>query len=367
VSDQVNLTSQPGWMTGLAGMAVFLGESGVGIDSNIESHRDKVLARILERILETINDGFSYPTLATGLTGIVWSFRYLGERGIIDCDEAHVLDELIPFIRRCVDHELDKGNLDALHGATGLGIVLSQYDAGADCFRSMYSSIEDDIDLGLAHGLASQIVYYSETCTKSKRIPDVGQDLLASSLSTLLSHADLKQKNGSVFPTRIHEGIPQYPSRLAWCYGDVGIAMGLLRYTQGCKGLPRTGSGVAKLQSSEIFDFAVEVLVLAAGRRDSLNTRIVDPYFCHGTSGLAYMFYKAWHLSNNDKLKEAAQYWTKETIRFLETTHPIGKVYKTEGVTFGDGSLLNGLSGIGLALLAIERGVLPGWEKGLLM
>lgn len=82
---------------------------------------------------------------------------------------------------------------------------------------------------------------------------------------------------------------------------------------------------------------------------------------------MAFQFYKAWVLSNNDKLKEAAQFWTRETLRMLESTHRPGRLTQLEGVTFGDGSLLNGLSGTGLALLAVATGTLPGWEAGLLI
>jgi len=378
ISDQISLTSQPGWMTGLAGMGVFLREYGDCGDRLDGPPQVTALAGILEKIVGMVNDGFSYPTLAAGLTGIVWTFRYLGDRGLIDHDDAHVLDELIPFIQRYADHELKNGNFDALHGGTGPGIVglidndgkaRSSDGAKAVCLQDTFSSLEDDndLDLGLAHGLTSLIVYFSENCKGSSCHPCEGRDLLVSSITKLLSHADLTQKLSSVFPTRLIKGQAQYPSRLAWCYGDVGIAMGLLHCAQDFKVETLKGLRVEKLKGSEVFDFAVEVLVRAAERRDSLNTRIIDPYFCHGASGLAFMFYKAWVLSNNDKLKEAAQFWTKETIRFLETTHPPGKIYKTEGVVFGDGSLLNGLSGIGLALLAIERGVLPGWEKGLLI
>ena len=374
VSGQVSSTLQPGWMTGLAGMAIFLGEYGDAAWDHHDLARRSAPSGILTKIVDLINEGFSYPTLAAGLTGIVWAFRYLGERGLIDSDDAHVLDELIPFIRRFAVQELDNKNFDALHGGTGpvLVNVINNWKEipGALGLRAggLSKHSDHDLDLGLAHGLPSLILYYSEWCKDSDCHPCEGRDLMASSLSILMSHADLTQKNGSVFPTRLQKGIAQYPSRLAWCYGDVGIGMSLLRFAQGSKSLPRTGSGVEELKSSkDISDFAVDVLVCAADRREAINTRVEDPYFCHGTSGLAFMFYKAWRISKDAQLKEAAQFWTIETIRFLETTHPVGKVYKTEGVTFGDGSLLNGLSGIGLSLLSIETGVISGWEKGLMI
>jgi len=378
ISVQITRITQPGWMTGLAGMAVLLHENANWLDEEVkyidENHK------ALRRIIKIINDGFSFPTLAAGLTGILFAFHYLGERKLIDHEDAHSLDEIIPFLEKWGQSQIENGDLDVLHGGLGPFFVLTSgsqkwadtwvdlradtwVDSRADTWVGPYGDSRN-IDLGLAHGLPSYLLFLSKITDSigagCHRTTCPGLDPgsnIEKCLNTLLATADFTQKHGSVFPTRINDGIAQYPSRLAWCYGDAGIGISLMELENGLTGEQFNGL-------TGIEGMGEKVLELAADRRDPLNTRVEDPFLCHGSSGLALIFFKAYLLSKNDKFKEAAQYWTKETINYLNTTHsPVHSVTQRPP----DPSLLNGLSGIGLTLMAIDQGYLPGWEKGLLL
>ena len=386
VSAQINHCNQPGWMTGLAGMAIFLAEFEHRLGPAPAPDRDgnatmlqpggpapapdhdgagtmprpggpplgAAPSEALAKIVELINEGFDMPTHAAGLGGIVWAFHYLGQLKLIDPGDAAALDELIPYIRRFSEQALLAGNLDALHGGTGAYIsgVIEAHgkngDAPAWPGLTPWPFDPAEVDLGLAHGLPSWVLF----------LEAIGHPELDQAIEKMLAFR--KSGERSVFPTRVENGLPQFPSRLAWCYGDVGIGMAMVRLGRRRKGQRGKGAKV-------LMDVGIGVLEMAEERRDPGDTRVGDPYFCHGASGLAFMFYKAWVLSNNDKVRMAAQYWTRETIRMLESSHPAGKEYQRSGMTFGDGSLLNGLSGIGLSLLAITTDTLPGWESGLLI
>jgi lantibiotic modifying enzyme len=377
VSEQVENTKQPGWMTGLAGMAIFLGEYEAWKGSANGPSMKTILFLTLARIVDMINDGFTFPTHAAGLSGIVWAFRYLGKRGLIDKDDSQVLDELIPFIEKFAIHEIRSGNLDALHGGAGPYIVGVLNDPKE--FESVFSKPNfnfrvpsGDIDLGLAHGLPSFLLLLSSPIARIQTGFSVEWNcFIRKSLKTLKSYANFSHKHSSIFPARIIGGIPQYPSRMAWCYGDVGIALALLRLADTFREIEElVGIEIVNHQlvsSSELFAFSERILIHAAKRRLSRETLVEDPYFCHGASGLAFMFYKAWSILKNNALQDAAKFWTLETINFLNSSHPIGEMSEKKGIQFGDGSLLNGLSGIGLSLIAIESGTIPGWEKGLLI
>ena len=76
VSGRISEINQPGWMTGLAGMAIFLGESAYLVDEK-SNYVDKS-PEALERILHIVNDGFTFPTFAAGLSG---DDRALPDRG----------------------------------------------------------------------------------------------------------------------------------------------------------------------------------------------------------------------------------------------------------------------------------------------
>ncbi|MEA1877272.1 MAG: lanthionine synthetase LanC family protein [Bacteroidota bacterium] len=366
VSAQICEIKQPGWMTGLAGMAVLLGESAYFMDEKPNSGDEK--SEALARIMGVINDGFNFPTLAAGLTGILFAFRYLGERKLIDSDDAHALDEIIPFLKKWGESRIENGDFDMLHGGLGPLFVLSSgpgrwadllvdkwtdslVDKWADSRIGPYGDLRN-IDLGLAHGLPSYLLCLSNINIQSSQIK--------TGLNTLLATADFTQKHGSVFPTRIKDGLAQYPSRLAWCYGDAGIGISLMLLEE--RLLVERFSGL-----TGVHGIGQKVLELAAERRDQKNTRVEDPYLCHGSSGLALIFFKAYLLSKNDKFKEAAQYWTKETLNYLNTSYSPNHPVTQSPNSPADPSLLNGLSGIGLTLMAIDKGYLPGWEKGLLL
>ncbi len=367
VSRQLPRVSQPGWMTGLAGMAVFLAEYEDwchGVPVHVQPHLSNAengqphgadLTDVLGRIVYRNDDGFTFPTLAAGLTGILFTFHYLGDRGLIDRDDAKALDEIIPFLEKYATHELKSGNYDPLHGGTGPYLLDIVRAAPCGC-PSPHTSAHcgcpppqaPDLDLGLAHGLPSYLLFLKKINCEESIINPLANDLL--------SHADFTQKNGSIFPSKIVRGVAQYPSRLAWCYGDAGVGISLLCGAQGMQGI----QGIQGMQGFQGFwEVGVRVLLGATLRRDALNTRVEDPFLCHGASGLALIFYKAWLLSKNDKFKEAAQFWTQETLNYLNTSFAPGDS--------SDTTLLNGLSGIGLVLMAIDRGFLPGWEKGLLI
>jgi len=357
VYGQISAITQPGWMTGLAGMAVFLGENACFVDE--KSNLDDEMSLALSRIMDIINDGFNFPTLAAGLTGILFAFRYLGERKLINHEDAHALDEIIPLLEKWGESQIENGDLDMLHGGLGPFYILSNESQKradtlvgkrADTLVGPYGDLFN-IDLGLAHGLPSYLLFLSKINKQTGRPdPDLGSNI-ERWLNTLLDSADFTQKHGSIFPTRIKDGISQYPSRLAWCYGDVGIGISLMLLEERLTGERFAGLGLQGVGE--------RVLELAAKRRDPKNTRVQDPYLCHGSSGLVLIFFKAYLLSKNDKFKEAAQYWTKETLNYLDSTHSPAQSK--------DMSLLNGLSGIGLTLMAIDKGYLSGWQKGLLL
>ena len=301
ISVQIPRINQPGWMTGLAGMTAFLYENANWLDEKAkyvdENHK------VLQRIIKIINDGFSFPTLAAGLTGILFAFHYLGERELIDLEDAHSLDEIIPFLEKWGQSQIENGNLDVLHGGLGPFYVLTSgsqkwadtwVDLRADTWVGPYGDSQN-IDLGLAHGLPSYLLFLSNVKNQTSNIEK--------GLTTLLSTADFTRKHGSVFPTRIKDGNAQYPSRLAWCYGDAGIGISLMLLEERLTGEQfRNGlTGEQFNGLTGILGVGEKVLELAADRRDPLNTRVEDPFLCHGSSGLVLIFFKAFLLSKNDK------------------------------------------------------------------
>ncbi|MNY12815.1 Lanthionine synthetase C-like protein [compost metagenome] len=164
--------------------------------------------------------------------------------------------------------------------------------------------------------------------------------------------------SGSYWPN-LEDGRTGIKSRLAWCYGDVGIAITILR------------AGILT-GNEEWREKAVEVLELNAKRRELKANQILDAGLCHGAAGLAFMFGEAGKLSQNAVLMETATYWLEQTLAF--DTHPDGIAgYKTyfegqnEVFYYPAAGFLEGVSGVGLGMIGILVPEASGWKECLFL
>jgi hypothetical protein len=74
---------------------------------------------------------------------------------------------------------------------------------------------------------------------------------------------------------------------------------------------------------------------------------------CHGSAGLALIFARGAALTGDSSLADAARFWVDDTLQ------------RVAGCD--DSSLLNGLAGAGLALLALSGDHEPAWDRALLL
>ena len=180
--------------------------------------------------------------------------------------------------------------------------------------------------------------------------------LLEGGVSYLLSCRIPDAPNGSIFPHRMIDGKPDQPGRLAWCYGDPGVGAALWQV-----GL---NSNRPDWQAD-----AIGILHKAASRREMEPNRVMDACLCHGTAGLALIFYKMAILTGHDEFLEAAAHWTRAT---LDHGQKEGGQSEYLFLTTGDHyrpsySLLEGITGVGLSLLALLDEDTMGWEQGLML
>jgi hypothetical protein len=146
-------------------------------------------------------------------------------------------------------------------------------------------------------------------------------------------------------------------SRLAWCYGDLGVAVALV------------GAGV----HARVPAWTREGLALAHGcsSRTLDQTHIHDASICHGAAGIAHMFHRLGRMTNDETLLVAARAWIVETLR-MQTDAPIAgypRVYEVAGelVMEEDATLLTGCTGVALVLHAAISEVDPSWDRLLLV
>lgn len=364
---QIEREPEPGFMTGLAGQAIFLYSYSRSCGS---SRYENLGFLALERALGMINDGFSWPSFAAGLAGIRFTLRYLAGRGYISNTDGAALDELEPIFQEFAGQRFLSGDYDFLHGALGMFIGNMQNPGIKRQLNGYLAKLAvpsgnglhtwearnpktgvPEINLGLAHGIPSILWFLSHSA-------DPGRDiaLLAGGVDYLLSCRLGESANGSLFPHRLVGGKPDQSGRLAWCYGDPGIGAALWQIG--------SNSNRPDWKADSI-----GILHKAASRRDAAANRVTDACICHGTAGLALLFYKMALVTGHDELLEAAGHWTRATLDHGRNPDAAaGYLFLTTGDRYVPGySLLEGITGVGLTLLALLDSESLGWEQGLLL
>jgi lantibiotic modifying enzyme len=140
------------------------------------------------------------------------------------------------------------------------------------------------------------------------------------------------------------------PSRVGWCYGDPGAGASLLWAAR----------AVDNRQWSEA---ALEIIGYGAAR-DVRESSVVDAGFCHGAAGNAHLFNRAYQATGDPALRTAALTWLEHTLAYQEPGgRCAGFLAQEESGSVEDESLLSGIAGIGLTLLAAITSVEPQWDR----
>jgi len=383
LKNRVEHEPDPGFMTGLAGQALFFYSYA---RSSGQSRYENLGFLALERALAMVNNGFSWPSFAAGLAGMRFTLKYLATRGHISESDGAALDDIDPCLNDFAKQRFANGDYDFLHGAIGMYLREQRYPqedftnavksvvipakAGTPSLTATLASLAispgpgflswetrhpqtgtPEINLGLAHGIPSVLWMLSHQEPDPER-----NNLLKGGVNYLLSCRMQDTANGSIFPHRIVNGVPDQPGRLAWCYGDPGVGAALWQIGLNCN-------------RPDWQTDAIGILHNAASRRDSGVNRVHDACICHGTAGLALIFYKMAILTGHDELLDAAGHWARATLDHGQKPDAAaGYLFLTTGDHYiSSWSLLEGITGVGLTLLALLDADTLGWEQGLML
>jgi hypothetical protein len=205
-------------------------------------------------------------------------------------------------------------------------------------------------DIGIAHGVPGLIGLLLHATRFG--IP-CAADTMESAVGWLLAQRRLDAL--SMFPYMWGEQ-PAFAERQGWCYGDLSIAIVLLRCGEEC-GVPAWTS--AGLDAARRAAAAVSVTRLSA-----------DAGFCHGTSGVAHMFNRLFHFTRDGMFKDAALRWMAATFaRWHPDDTGVGgfkcilKIASSGFDWFRNPGVLTGTAGIGLTLQSALDDEPPLWDE----
>jgi len=373
-----------GLLTGIGGQILICSE--LLLQDQVSQKCLSNLHHILEEKLS--NEDFIF-THCNGLAGIGWLYEYLSSRRIITYDTNELLEEFDFYLEKSLKKFMQNSNYDFLHGATGVALyftkrvfkkkelvaVLNQFieDLERTCnkqedkaikwlsFLGTNNNPQHGYNISLAHGMSAIIAILSKLYKIEGIDKEKTEILLWGAVQYILAQEIDKDRYGSYFPSYALESTPTiFKTRLAWCYGDLGIASVLHQ------------AGKA-LKEEKWVNKAVEILIFAATQRRSLEDNFVkDAGLCHGTAGIGHIFYRMWWNTKLPEFKDAADYWFDQTLKMATFEDGLAG-FKTFQMLNGkpmwenDYELLTGISGIGLALYMYYYDLEPVWDECLLL
>lgn len=370
-----------GLLSGFAGiaMAMFYASQASG-----ESKYRQKADEMLDVLSEKLSDCFVFSHCC-GLAGIGWLYQHLNDKGWIDVDTNTLLEDFDSVLTKTMLHYLSKRQIDFLHEATGIAYYFySRHNdnPAVNQVLSYYMTLMYDIaekndntikwktildhkklsvgyNISLSHGMSSTVAVLNKLYSiDDLKSPKLGSMITAAVNYILAQEIDV-QKYGSFFPSLALESCSKINiSRLAWCYGDLGISMALYQ------------AGLT-LNRQDWTDKAVNVLLYAAEkRRDLPKNSVIDACLCHGTASIAHIFYRMWWNTHLPEFKRAADYWIDQTLKMARFDNGLSG-YKTwhgvENSFQNEYNLLEGIAGIGLVLLTYYYEIEPTWDQCLLL
>ncbi len=371
---------------GDAGIALFfayLAEAFPG-----EGYEDTAL-ELLERAIDGMGRFESWPALYSGFPGVAWVVEHLQGR-LLDPAEGDPCEGVAVSLQSYLDRSPWRDDFDLIRGLVGLGVFALERrprSAGERCLELAVARLgeicergpqgfawrsapehlvpelratspEGHYNLGVAHGLPGVIALLGQAHAAGVAQDDA-RSLLAGAVDWLLAQ-EQPPGAGSLYPYSVDPGGGESkPTRLAWCYGDLGIAAALL--------VAARSAGVPAWEQRAL------AIARAAAARPVEASGVVDIGLCHGAAGAAHLFNRLYRASGEPVFAEAARFWLEKALDMRRDDEGIAGFLAYVPDDRGemgwreDPGFLTGAAGLGLALLAAATPIDPAWDRVLLV
>jgi lantibiotic biosynthesis protein len=289
-------------------------------------------------------------------------------------------------IARQLDTAIWDRDFDLIRGLVGLGVyALERVDtpAGRECAARILGHLEACAEprqsglawhtapslmfdwqraryprgyynLGVAHGipgvlaLLARFIHQGIEAGRARALLDGGLRYL---------RAAVPPGDGARFPSHLVEDRePLRPTRLAWCYGDLGVAVALLWSARATR-------------EPAIEAEALDLALRTTARRD-VEKEVFDAGVCHGAAGIAHLYNRLFQATHDERFAEAARFWIEAALGMRTPGSGFGgfATPATRGSLSAtpDPRLLTGAAGIALVLIGAASDLEPVWDRVLL-
>lgn len=371
------IATQGGVYDSKIGLAMFLADYTL----HTQDHQfEDVIYQCVTDCLENI--GLEPRLSLSGIAGIGWGLNYLVNRGVFENEEvAPYLHRLASVVTESLNMPNEAVQYDLMHGFIGkILFLIAQYHNGltskADLQAAVRTSLQylqatatkdatgvawkyalrDDIDysVGLSHGQPSILMYLCELLYLNILSTDEHQQIsewIEGIMQWLLDKREVNDQQKTVYPqtTSIGEA-PACYNRLAWCYGDFGVAIAFLNAGKVLNNEAYTTEGKHLLWQT------TQVSLAESGvKTNAEQPSQVDMGICHGVAGVAHMFHRFAQVYPEPAIVQSKNRWFDLMLKSAK----IDQVYVgwKVPVASGEGPKSEWLSDEGLLLGAIGMGM----------
>ncbi len=386
LDQETSKNKEIGVLSGTSGVALFQFYYSRFLDDDV--HADKGVETIT-KMVDYINNGFNYPTFCTGIAGACWVLEILREEDFVELDEDFLSHSVDGHLLEAMRADIKDDNFDFLHGAMGYGFYfLKRYqNITSEASKKKYKAYLDELilalkessikegdkiwwdsvlkkeeevvgcNLSLSHGIASNINFLSRLATYDEFFDDV-KDLIAYTSNYILDYKNKDTSLTSTFPNWIVAGeVVDFNSRLAWCYGDLGIGISLLRVAE-------------TLKDQKLYEESIRILQKTTHRRDKEEASVIDAGLCHGAYGVLQIYNYLYKKTGDSLFKAAADFWAQEALQMATIKEGYAGYAAWQGAKeewLPEVSLLEGVAGIGLTILSYLTPSMAKWDECLLI
>jgi hypothetical protein len=379
----------PSLAGGTAGLALLHGylaqaeQQGLRAAGFIPAGTTPAARLCLRHATVAVADNPTSASLYSGLTGVGWALTHLQSR-LPGLDGEDDLGEIDDVLLRHLDQSPWPDDYDLISGLVGFGVYALERlprPAAMACLQRVIDRLAETAEhraegitwwtdpawlpadtraqsprgyynLGLAHGVPGVIALLGQACAAEVAVARA-RPLLEGAVRWLLA-----QQGPGGFAALVEPGAAEKPARLAWCYGDPGVAAALL--------------WAARCVAEPAWEREALAIARRAAQRPPEQSGVVDAGLCHGAAGLGHLFNRMFQATGQPWLAEAARSWLERALAMRRPGRGPGGYAAwqlgDDGVRtwVPDAGLLTGAVGIALALLAATTAIEPAWDRMLL-
>jgi lantibiotic modifying enzyme len=342
----------------------------------------------IEASLQRLTTQALSARLYGGLAGVGWTIGHLADLLLVDEATDELLQPIDELLLEHIAQTPWRGDYDLIGGLVGFGAYALErlpHPAGRQLLARVIERLAElaeeqapgltwhtspDLlpelqrkefphgyyNLGISHGVPGVIALLGQAVCAGVAA-EVARPLLEGAVRWLLAQDQAPATAAAIggFPAYVDHKSQPKAARLAWCYGDVGIAAALL--------------GAARRVGEPAWEEAALRIARRAAQRPHAESGVRDGCLCHGAAGLAHLFNRFYQATGEVLFAQQAAHWIDQTLHLRQPDQGVAGYcsWRADLGWVDSPGFLEGAAGIGLALLAASSDLPPAWDRLLLI